>query len=140
MATASNGRTSNGQFAEGNRGGPGRDQSIVRGQELRDAYQAAVSIKDMRAIAERMVKIALHSEDERNAIAAATEVFNRCIGKSPEFVLGETHNHFGDILVNSGIDALKHMRQQDSKDPMRGVKCLPSPNGKGKRRPRGDSA
>lgn len=139
MATASNGRSSNGQFAEGNVGGPGRDRSIVRGLELRDAYQAAVSIKDMRAIAERMVKIALHSDDERNAIAAATEVFNRCIGKSPEFVLGDTHNHFGNILVTSAADALKRVADKSDEDPMRGIHRLPSPNGKGKRKPRGDS-
>jgi hypothetical protein len=136
---AETGRKGNGQFDKGWKGGVNQSPAIVRGVELRDAYQGAVSIKDMRAIAERLVGIALHSKDERNAIAAATEVFNRCIGKSPEFVVGDTHNHIGQMLFTNSADALKYVADQSDEDVMRGVKCLPNPNGKGKRKPRGSS-
>ena len=141
MANGQNGRRPDGTFAPGNSAGRGGDHvSIKRGIEFKDAVMAAVTPEEMRQVARELLSIALTGKDERSRIAAASELFNRIIGKPSELAVGDTHNHFGNILSNSGAEALKHIQQQDSKDPMRGVKCLPNPNGKGKRKARGDSA
>ena len=133
-------RKPNGHFGANNNASPGGDSvSTKRGLDFKDALMNAVTPKQVREMVAGLIEIALKDDDSRNRIAATKEVLDRIVGRSAEAVVGDTHNHFGNILVTSAADALKRVAEKSDEDPMRGFKRLPSPNGKGKRAPRGNS-
>ena len=78
------GRKTNGRFEKGHRhsvGNPGPTGS--KAQKLRDAALAAVSVADIKAIIQKLVKQA-----KGGNIKAAKEVLDRCLGKPAEEVGG----------------------------------------------------
>jgi pyruvate-formate lyase-activating enzyme len=74
---STNGRTPRGQFAKGNPGGPGNPHA-KRVAEFREAIMDAVSTADLKAVAKALVRRAKEGD-----IAAARELFDRVLGKSP---------------------------------------------------------
>ncbi len=76
--TASHGRDARGRFAAGNAGGPGNSHAHHVGR-LRSALLAAVTEKDMRAIAAKLVTLAKGGD-----VRAIRELFDRTLGKSQE--------------------------------------------------------
>ena len=76
-APSTNGRTASGRFAKGNAGGPGNPHA-KRVAEFREAIMDAVSIADLKAVAKALVRRAREGD-----IAAARELFDRVLGKSP---------------------------------------------------------
>ena len=126
MAIGSDGRQSNGRFARGNPGGPGGDHvSTKRSIEFKEAYQNAITPKDMRKVALMVLKIALESEDETHRLAAASELTNRLMGRPVEMQSGDIHNQY-PILVTATAAALELLeaRQSLGDDPMRGIRQL----------------
>ncbi|UCD74188.1 MAG: hypothetical protein JSV91_10400 [Phycisphaerales bacterium] len=73
-----NGRDDQGRFAKGNPGGPGNPHGEHVGK-LRAALLAAVTDRDMQAIAARLVQMAKDGD-----IQAVRELLNRTIGKPQE--------------------------------------------------------
>ncbi len=78
-----NGRDAGGRFAAGNAGGPGNPHAKHVGK-LRSALLAAVTEKDMRAIAAKLVTLAKGGD-----VRAIRELFDRVLGKSQEADLVE---------------------------------------------------
>ena len=79
----SNGRDARGRFAAGNAGGPGNPHAHHVGQ-LRSPLLAAVTEKDMRAIAAKLVTLAKGGD-----VRAIRELFDRTLGRSQEADLVE---------------------------------------------------
>ena len=75
-SNGANGRSSGGQFAKGNPGGPGNPYA-KRVSTLRSALSDQVQDKDLRAIVAKLVRLAKDGD-----IAAAKEVLDRSVGKS----------------------------------------------------------
>ena len=131
MANGQNGRRPDGTFAPGNSAGRGGDHvSIKRGIEFKDAVMAAVTPEEMRQVARELLSIALTGKDERSRIAAASELFNRVIGKPTEMATGDTHNHY-PVLITTTAEALEKLEANRKlrDDPYRGRKRLPSGDG-----------
>ena len=73
-----NGRNGKGQFGEGNQCAAGTHnvKATQISRELKKALLEAVSVEDVKKIVQKLVRQAKHGE-----IAAAKELFDRCLGK-----------------------------------------------------------
>jgi hypothetical protein len=78
-----NGRTSGGRFAPGNRGGPGNPHA-KRVARLRSALFKAVTPADLRDVVAALLGAAKGGD-----VAAARELFQRCLGPPTELDLIE---------------------------------------------------
>ncbi len=74
-----NGRNGAGQFAKGNRGGPGNPY-LTRQHELRTAMMNAVTAKDMESAFRKLVELA-HEGD----VQAMKLLFAYTVGRAPDF-------------------------------------------------------
>lgn len=73
-------RDSAGRFKPGNRGGPGNPRVRKLG-EFQAAVRKAVTPQELANVLVRMRDIAMDSQDEASAIAAARVLLERCLGK-----------------------------------------------------------
>ncbi len=89
-----NGRTTRGQFARGNPGGPGNPHA-KRVAWLREALLDAVTEDDLRAIAKTLVKKAKGGD-----LPAIRELLNRVIGKATD---DDEAAPPGLIVVRTGV-------------------------------------
>ena len=92
------GRDSGGRFATGNRGGPGNPHAKHVG-ELRSALLAAVTAKDMRAIARTLVARAKAGD-----VRAIKELLDRTLGKPQEADLIERLGQLEELLRERTVE------------------------------------
>ena len=77
-----NGKKANGQFAKGNKAGCAHKSPAAKRKEtLAEAFKAAVTITDIKAIAKKMAKQAKGGD-----VKAAQFVLDRCCGKPPQAI------------------------------------------------------
>ncbi len=78
------GRKPNGQFGKGHSESKGhRDPAGVMKREFTRWFKEAVTKEDIKAIAKNLISIAM-SKEGKGSVQAAKEVFDRCMGKSPQ--------------------------------------------------------
>jgi hypothetical protein len=92
---STNGRTSRGQFAKGNPGGPGNPYAR-RTAALRSALLDAVTEADIRAVAKALVKRAKDGE-----VPAVRELLDRILGRASD-VQAQTAAP-AELLVITGV-------------------------------------
>ena len=77
ISNGSNGRNGNGTFSKGNQLSKGhKSSSNVHAMALKKVLLETVTEKDMRAIVNKLVKLAMAGD-----IAAIKELFDRCLGR-----------------------------------------------------------
>lgn len=75
-----NGRAANGQFTAGNTASKcTKSPAAMQKRELADSFRAAVTPRDIKDIAEKMVTLAKNGD-----VKAAQIVLDRCCGKPPQ--------------------------------------------------------
>ena len=117
------GRDSGGRFARGNAGGPGNPYA-KRTAEMKAAFMAAITPKDMGAIGKVLVEKA-----KGGNLEAMRLLFDRLLGKVKEATDGDTHNHY-PLFVTTTAETLKTLEAKalSDDDPLRGFKRLSERN------------
>ena len=122
------GRDSGGRFARGNAGGPGNPYA-KRTAEMKAAFMAAITPKDMRKLARRLYEKAV--SDDKHWLEAMKLLLDHLLGKPTE--APPWHDASGPqypILVTTTAEALKQLeaRGPAGDDPLRGLRRLSERN------------